>query len=67
MNTIKTIINEFNLYFGINKPRILITGLNPHAGENGDIGLEENEVIIPAIKEAKERLKLFVNWSCSSR
>ena len=54
LNTIKTIINEFNLYFGISKPRILITGLNPHAGENGDIGLEENEVIIPAIKEAKK-------------
>ena len=56
LNTIKTIINEFNLYFGISKPRILITGLNPHAGENGDIGLEENEVIIPAIKEAKKNL-----------
>ena len=56
LNTIKTIINEFNLYFGINKPRILITGLNPHAGENGDIGLEENEIIIPAILEAKKNL-----------
>ena len=56
LKTIKTIIDEFNLYFGISKPRILITGLNPHAGENGDIGLEENEVIKPAIKEAKKHL-----------
>jgi len=40
LKTIKTIISEFKLYFGISKPRILITGLNPHAGENGDIGLE---------------------------
>ena len=56
LDTIKTIIQDFNLYFGINEPRILITGLNPHAGEKGDIGLEENEVIIPAIEEAKKNL-----------
>ena len=38
-------------YFGISKPRIIITGLNPHAGENGDIGTEEEKIILPAIKE----------------
>jgi len=36
--------------FGIDNPRILIAGLNPHAGEDGHLGREEIEVIIPVIK-----------------
>jgi 4-hydroxythreonine-4-phosphate dehydrogenase len=36
--------------FGITSPRLAITGLNPHAGENGTMGREEIEVIVPAIK-----------------
>jgi 4-hydroxythreonine-4-phosphate dehydrogenase len=40
--------------FGIDKPRIAVLGLNPHAGDEGLIGQEEQEVIIPAIKEAKQ-------------
>ncbi len=39
--------------FGIDKPRIAVLGLNPHAGDGGVIGKEENEIILPAIKEAK--------------
>ena len=37
-------------HFGITAPRIAIAGLNPHAGENGTMGREEIDVIIPAIK-----------------
>jgi len=40
--------------FGIDKPKIAILGLNPHAGENGNIGTEENEIIRPAILKAKK-------------
>jgi len=40
--------------FGVRKPRIAVIGLNPHAGDNGLLGKEENEIIIPAIDEAKE-------------
>ncbi len=40
--------------FNIRKPRIAVLGLNPHAGEEGIIGQEEKEKIIPAIKKAKE-------------
>ena len=40
--------------FGIRKPKIAIIGLNPHAGEEGVLGSEENEIIIPAIKKLKE-------------
>jgi 4-hydroxythreonine-4-phosphate dehydrogenase len=40
--------------FGIRKPKIAVLGLNPHAGDNGTIGAEENVVIIPAINKLKE-------------
>ncbi|WP_444659446.1 4-hydroxythreonine-4-phosphate dehydrogenase PdxA [Caproiciproducens sp. R2] len=38
--------------FGIEKPRIAVAGLNPHAGENGMFGSEETEEILPAIRQA---------------
>ncbi len=41
--------------FGIAAPRILVTGLNPHAGENGYLGREEIDTIGPAIEAAKAR------------
>ncbi|WP_423148951.1 4-hydroxythreonine-4-phosphate dehydrogenase PdxA [Rubrolithibacter danxiaensis] len=41
--------------FWIQKPKIAVLGLNPHAGDNGLIGTEEQEIIIPAIEEANER------------
>src|SRR3546814_6602591 len=37
--------------FGIERPRIAVAGLNPHAGESGTLGREEIEVIAPAIAE----------------
>lgn len=37
--------------FNVGRPKIAILGLNPHAGENGLLGTEENEIIIPAIQE----------------
>lgn len=40
--------------FGIRKPRIAVLGLNPHAGDNGLIGNEEERIIIPALRKAKE-------------
>lgn len=41
--------------FGIRKPKIAVLGLNPHAGDNGLIGKEEIEHIIPAIDEARNK------------
>ena len=41
--------------FGIIKPRIAVLGLNPHAGDEGLVGNEEETVIAPAIKEAKSQ------------
>lgn len=38
--------------FGIAEPRLVVTGLNPHAGEQGMFGKEEEETILPAIRQA---------------
>lgn len=40
---------DLTRYFGIARPRLAFTGLNPHAGENGAMGREEIETIIPAL------------------
>ncbi|MCF8459520.1 MAG: 4-hydroxythreonine-4-phosphate dehydrogenase PdxA [Flavobacteriales bacterium] len=40
--------------FGIRQPKIAVLGLNPHNGDGGVIGTEEQDVIAPAIKKAKE-------------
>lgn len=39
--------------FLINSPRLCVSGLNPHAGENGTIGLEEEQIIKPVIESLK--------------
>ncbi len=44
--------------FGIKKPRIAVLGLNPHAGENGLLGQEENEIINPVIEHFKNKGEL---------
>ncbi len=41
--------------FAIAQPRILVCGLNPHAGENGHLGSEEIDVIIPVLEERRRR------------
>ena len=38
---------------GIRRPRIAVTGLNPHAGEGGLLGTEEIRIIAPAVKQAR--------------
>jgi 4-hydroxythreonine-4-phosphate dehydrogenase len=53
-------------YFGIAKPRIIVTGLNPHAGEDGDIGTEEKKVIIPAIKKSFDNKKFHLSGPISA-
>jgi len=46
----KTMLEDFS----IRKPRIAVLGLNPHAGDGGLIGDEEERIILPAIKQANE-------------
>jgi len=40
---------------GVSEPRLGIPGLNPHAGENGLFGSEEQEIILPAITQARQQ------------
>lgn len=40
--------------FGIENPRILVCGLNPHAGENGHLGTEDRDVILPAVLQCRK-------------
>lgn len=47
--------NSLRKDFGIDKPKIAVLGLNPHAGDEGLIGKEEEEIIRPAIKDAKQK------------
>jgi 4-hydroxythreonine-4-phosphate dehydrogenase len=47
--------HDLQTKFGIAAPRILVTGLNPHAGENGYLGREEIDVIEPALQAARAR------------
>jgi 4-hydroxythreonine-4-phosphate dehydrogenase len=42
-------------YFTLAQPRISVCGLNPHAGENGHIGREEIDVIIPVLEELRQQ------------
>lgn len=44
--------------FGIRKPKIAVLGLNPHAGDNGVIGVEDKELIAPAVQKALDENKL---------
>lgn len=47
----ETINNTLKQDFGIEKPKIAILGLNPHAGDGGVIGTEDEEILKPALKK----------------
>ena len=66
VSTVKITSNYLKKYFGINKPRIVITGLNPHSGENGEIGLEEQKIIIPCINDIKKNSSILLNGPLSA-
>lgn len=42
-------------FFGIDSPRIVVCGLNPHIGEGGILGNEEKDILIPAVNQAKKK------------
>lgn len=53
--TIELLSREIARSFGPARPRLAVTGLNPHAGEHGLFGREEGEVIEPAVEAARGR------------
>ncbi len=54
-NQIINLNNTLKIDFNIKKPKLIISGLNPHAGENGEIGKEEINYIAPVIKKLKNK------------
>jgi 4-hydroxythreonine-4-phosphate dehydrogenase len=52
---LKILIDSLKQDFGINKPKVAILGLNPHAGDDGLLGKEEKEIISPVIEEFKNK------------
>jgi 4-hydroxythreonine-4-phosphate dehydrogenase len=52
---IETINKTLKQDFGINKPKIAVLALNPHAGDNGVIGKEDDEIIKPTVKKLFEK------------
>jgi len=54
VSKLEVIADSLLMDFGVRKPRIAVLGLNPHAGDGGLLGEEEEKVIIPAIKKARD-------------
>lgn len=54
VETVRITAHDLTQRFGFPAPRIALCGLNPHAGENGAMGHEEKDVILPAIARLKE-------------
>ncbi|MFL1894585.1 4-hydroxythreonine-4-phosphate dehydrogenase PdxA [Aquimarina sp. 2-A2] len=57
-NKINTIYNTLQQDFGISKPKIAVLGINPHSGDNGVIGKEDDEVLKPTLEKIREENKL---------
>jgi 4-hydroxythreonine-4-phosphate dehydrogenase len=55
VETAEIVLGALARDFGIAQPRLAIAGLNPHAGESGKLGKEEDEIIAPAIETLRGR------------
>jgi 4-hydroxythreonine-4-phosphate dehydrogenase len=56
--TLKILHQDMQEKFGLKKPKILVCGLNPHSGENGHLGHEEIDVIIPVLEQLQKEIGL---------
>ena len=54
VRALKILEQELRERFGIQSPRIMVLGLNPHAGESGHLGREEIEIIMPVIQQLRD-------------
>ena len=53
--TLRVLHRDLTARFGLAQPRIVVAGLNPHAGESGHLGREEIDVIIPVVERLREQ------------
>jgi 4-hydroxythreonine-4-phosphate dehydrogenase len=49
VDTVRIVVSDLHARFGIARPRIAVSGLNPHAGEEGSLGTEDQAIVAPAI------------------
>ncbi|MBT8274119.1 MAG: 4-hydroxythreonine-4-phosphate dehydrogenase PdxA [Bacteroidia bacterium] len=67
VSKIETINNTLIQDFGIQKPKIAVLGINPHTGDNGVIGSEDDTILRPTIQKLKDEGKLvFGPYSADS-
>ncbi|KYP15596.1 4-hydroxythreonine-4-phosphate dehydrogenase PdxA [Flavihumibacter sp. CACIAM 22H1] len=66
LSKLKLIESSLKQDFGIDRPKIAVLGLNPHAGDEGLIGSEEEAIIKPAIKEFKQQTGAIVQGPFSA-
>jgi len=55
LSTLAITADSLTRYFGVEHPRLIVSGLNPHAGEEGSLGREEIDIIKPAIDAARAK------------
>ena len=55
IRTLEILHHDLDAHFGLLRPRILVAGFNPHAGEGGHIGREEIDIIIPALERLRAK------------
>jgi 4-hydroxythreonine-4-phosphate dehydrogenase len=52
-STARIVVSDMKSYFGIARPRLAVSGLNPHAGEDGSLGTEDKTIVAPAVERLR--------------
>jgi 4-hydroxythreonine-4-phosphate dehydrogenase len=50
VTTARIVVSGLKARFGLSRPRLAVSGLNPHAGEDGSIGIEDKTIVAPAVE-----------------
>jgi len=53
VTTARIVVADLKARFGVAAPRLAVTGLNPHAGEDGTLGTEDQEIVAPAVEKLR--------------
>jgi 4-hydroxythreonine-4-phosphate dehydrogenase len=55
VSTARIVVADMKAHFGLTRPRLAISGLNPHAGEEGTLGTEDIDIVAPAIERLRRQ------------
>ena len=53
--TARIVVKDLKARFGLARPRLVVSGLNPHAGEDGSLGTEDSDIVAPAVEILRAR------------